>query len=221
MNVLLAQHFFVDDFEDEDIADGNPVTWLRGATDGSGQVTAGDLTLSGSLVTFYADLSNAFRDVSVRTQFRFLESSGNMRNAFVFARSPSAAGYFGGMLQNGELRIVESFEDGSSQTLVQTPTTMNPFNEDVLLRFDVIGNRLSLTAWHEADEMPGQPQLIAVDDSLTFGDVGIGIGGSDNASARVAFRNFAAVPEQSAVALAVLGTGSFSGFVLLRRRRLD
>jgi hypothetical protein len=90
----------------------------------------------------------------------------------------------------------------------------------VLLKFDVFEDRISLTAWHEGDAMPLQPQLMVVDGSFTFGSVGVGVI-NGNASSRVAFRHFAAVPEPSAVALGVLGTGSFGGFALLRRRRLD
>lgn len=222
-NFARAQPFFVDDFEDGDILDGRPLTWLTG-TGVTTQVTAGDLVLSGTIGGLSVEGSDAFRDVSVRTQFRFLTSTSNLRSAFVFARSPSFAGYYGGLRQDGVLLIVESPDDPSLQSveiLAQTPTTMNPFDRDVLLKFDVFGDKLTLTAWHEGDAMPGQPQLTVFDNTLTVGPVGLGIGGSDNGTAQVAFRSFSAVPEPSAATLGAVSLASFGGFVVLRRRRLD
>jgi hypothetical protein len=108
-NVLRAQPFFVDDFEDEDTTDGRPVNWLPGRfMDGDADASAGDFVLTGSNVSFYVPQSVALQDVSVRTQLRFQASSGNAQIAYVFARSSMGDGYAGAIQQDGQLLIVEA-----------------------------------------------------------------------------------------------------------------
>ena len=68
--------------------------------------------------------------------------------------------------------------------------------------------------------MPAQAQLIAFDDSLDFGQVGVGIA-SGGAVSQVAFRSFSAIPEPATGGIAALAMASLGGFVLLRRRSID
>jgi hypothetical protein len=48
---------------------------------------------------------------------------------------------------------------------------IDPRAQDVLLRFDVIGNELSAWAWREGDPMPAEPQVTAVHSELAAGEV--------------------------------------------------
>jgi hypothetical protein len=51
---------------------------------------------------------------------------------------------------------------------------IDPRAQDVLLRFDVIGNELSAWAWREGDPMPAEPQVTAVHSEFATGGVGVG-----------------------------------------------
>jgi RNA polymerase sigma factor (sigma-70 family) len=203
-----ASTFFFDDFEDGDETDGSPVAWLRGNTSAVGQVVAGDYVFSGTAGTAYAAGSTSFRDGSVRSQLRFLESN-NATFAYVFSRSPTAATYLGAIRQDGLIAIVEAFDGGDFAIHSETATSLNPVTRDVVLQLDTFGNKISLTAWHDGDPKPNQPQLEVFDDTLTFGDVGIGmdfdIRAGTGGHSQVAFRHFAAVPEPSSIALGSLG----------------
>jgi RNA polymerase sigma factor (sigma-70 family) len=208
-----AQEFvpFLDDFGDGSETDGNPVRWLAGAnTNGTSRVIDGDYVLGGTSISNWADGTDPFRDGSVQTQLRFLESI-NSTFAYVFARSPTAAAYAGGIRQDGLLMIVVASEDGEIEILNQLDTALNPTTRDVRLQFDTIGNRISFTAWHDGDAMPSQPQLVVFDDTLTFGGVGVGLAGGGGAT-QVAFRRVASVPEPTSVALGSLGFVALAAF---------
>jgi RNA polymerase sigma factor (sigma-70 family) len=213
-----ASTIFFDDFEDGNETDGNPVTWLRGVqTNGTSQIVGGNYVLSGASVSSYADGSDSFGEGSVRTQLRFLQSV-NPSLAYVFSRSPTGAAYIGTIHQNGRLEIIEAFDDGPLLYHRQTSTSLNPVARDVVLQLDTFGNRISLSAWHADEPKPAQPQLVVVDDTLTFGNVGVGVGGGASQT-QVAFRDFAAVPEPSTVALGSLGFVALASFAFRGRLR--
>jgi hypothetical protein len=151
----------------------------------------------------------------MQTQLRFLQSI-NSTFAYVFARSPTAASYVGGIQQDGLLAILEVFDNGDLEILTQLDTPLNPVASDVLLQFATVGNRISLTAWHDGNPMPAQPQLVVFDDTLTFGEVGIGIGNGGGLS-QVAFRQVASVPEPSTIALGSLSLVALAAFGIRTR----
>jgi hypothetical protein len=112
--------------------------------------------------------------------------------------------------------IVEADDTGEIQILAQLDTSLNPVTRDVQLLFDTIGNRISLTAWHEGSAMPAQPQLMVFDDTLTSGNVGIGMAGGGGLS-QVAFRQVASIPEPSTVTLGSLGFIALAAFAVRTR----
>jgi RNA polymerase sigma factor (sigma-70 family) len=217
-----AATIFFDDFEDGNVTDGDPVTWLFGRTNGTRQIVSGDYVLSGSDVSSYADGSISFRDGSIRTQLRFLQSNDSSI-AYVFSRSPTfGPSYVGAIRRDGLLAIIESFDaDPFIQIHSETPTSLDPVTRDVVLQLDAFGNRISLFAWHAGDPKPNQPQLVVFDDTLTFGDVGIGMDFDARVGAggqsQVAFRHFAAVPEPNTIALGSLGSVALASFTFRNR----
>jgi hypothetical protein len=111
--------------------------------------------------------------------------------------------------EDGLIAIAESSDAGALQIHSEVATSLDPVARDVILQFDTIGNRISLWAWHAGDAKPNQPQLVAFDNTLTFGSLVVGIGTDARIGAggfsRVAFRHFEAVPEPSTAALGSLG----------------
>ncbi len=205
--------YFFDDFEDGDETDGVPATWLRGDnTNGASGVVAGDYILTGTDVSSYVEESTAFDDGYVRVQLRFLQSI-NSTFAYIGARSPIGAAYVGGIQQDGALAIIEANEGTPIQIHASINTSLSPSTRDVLLQFDTVGTRISLTAWHLGDPKPAQPQLVVFDDTTTSGEVGVGLGNGGGAS-QVAFRHVEAVPEPPAMALGSLGALALVGFAL-------
>jgi RNA polymerase sigma factor (sigma-70 family) len=218
-----ASTIFFDDFEDGSVTDGSPVTWLPGSfTGGTSQVVAGSYEISGTVVSSSADGTLSFRDGSIRTQLRFLESN-NATVAFLNARSPTVAAYLGVIRQDGLIAIAESSDASALQIHSEIATSLDPVARDVVLQLDTIGNRISLWAWHAGDPKPNQPQLVVLDDTLTFGSVVVGIGTDARIGAggfsRVAFRHFEAVPEPSTAALGSLGLVALASFACRARLR--
>jgi RNA polymerase sigma factor (sigma-70 family) len=223
-----ANIIFVDDFNDGNVTDGSPVSWLLGGQlNGTGQVVAGDFVLSGTEISAFPSDSPLIRDGSLRTQFRFLQST-NSTVAYIFSHSPSAfASYIGVMRQDGLIAIAEtSGPPYQLQIHSETATSLDPKVRDVVLQFDTFRSKLSLTAWHAGDPKPNQPQLVVFDDTLTVGEFGFGIDVDARAGipghAQVAFRNFAAVPEPSTVAMGSVAGAALVSFAFRSRlRRVD
>jgi hypothetical protein len=218
-----AGTIFFDDFEDGSVTDGSPVTWLPGSfTGGTSEVVAGSYEISGTVVSSSADGTLSFRDGSIRTQLRFLESN-SASVAYLNARSPTVAAYLGVIRQDGLIAIAESSDAGALQIHSEVATSLDPVARDVILQLDTIGNRISLWAWHAGDPKPNQPQLAVFDDTLTFGSVVIGIGTDARIGAggfsRVAFRHFEAIPEPTSVILGSLGFLTLASFAFRARLR--
>jgi hypothetical protein len=206
---------FSDDFEDGSATDGSPGTWVPGAAPrGTRHVVNGDYVVShtGLLSSYVEESDTLVGDISIRTQLRILETNSSAF-AYVFARSPDAAAYFGGINSNGELAIGETTSSGGITTHIRNFFTgIDPQTTDVLLQFDIIGNELSLRAWAEGSPKPVSPQLVSHDNTLTSGSFGVFMFTDSQSS--VAYRWFEAVPEPSS---AILVLGSLFGLISLRR----
>jgi inhibitor of cysteine peptidase len=78
------------------------------------------------------------------------------------------------LFNNGRLEIWRfGPTPGSSWILAGAIVGVDPRAQDVLLRFDVIGNKLSAWAWREGDPMPAEPQVTVVHSELATGGVGL------------------------------------------------
>ena len=224
---------FSDDFEDGDAADGNPVTWLEqaeGGLPGVREVLNGDYIHQGPgyFASFVHESSEPpfgpVGGISIRTQLRVLDTD----SGWVFS-SLAAGGVtpgdgvaaqllWGGVGANGELSLGE-FIGGANVTHASTRLAFNPVDTDVFLQLDVRGNSLSLTAWAEGSQKPGQPQL---DHARTTppplpGAFGVFINSGGDRTPRVAFRSYEAVPEPSTLVLALFALPLILG--VMRRRK--
>jgi hypothetical protein len=217
---------FIDDFSDGDATDGIPGTWIQGGQSSAIQdASSGDFVITASAQSSsYVQELIGLRDVSIETQVTFSQTT-NDDFANVWARGggedPNAFGsYWGGIRENGLLGIGRENSNGSQTTFDTIGTTLDPINGDVLLRFEVIGNQISLFAWQEGSTMPASPQLTQQDNVWTAGGT-LGLtynpnlaGGSSLGS--VVFRYYKVVPEPSTILLAMLGMTTVCCY---RRRR--
>jgi len=109
-------------------------------------------------------------DTSIRTQARLIPSGWWFG---IGARGNVGVGTYIALLKNNERleiwRLGASAHVGSM--LASTDVGIDPRAQDVLLRFDVIGNELSAWAWREGDPMPAEPQVTAVHSELATGEV--------------------------------------------------
>jgi len=166
---------FLDDFEDGSATDGAPVTWspMPGWT-GSFEVVDGDyvLTRPRDSEEMYSTVNqNALGDTSVRTQGRLNGPSASWFGLFARVSLTPQTAYIALLRSNGNFEIW--LFGPSSAMLASARVPIDPRVQDVLLRFDVIGNRLSAWAWREGDPMPTDPQVTAVHSGLTSGFVGL------------------------------------------------
>jgi hypothetical protein len=169
---------FLDDFEDGSATDGAPVTWTPwpGAT-GSFEVIDGNFVMTrpsnNEEMYCYVDKYMTLADTSIRTQARLIGSTAWWLG--LLARGNTAPTMYALLLfNNGRLEIWRfGPTPGSSWILAGADVGIDPREQDVLLRFDVIGNELSAWAWREGDPMPAEPQVTAVHSEFATGVVGI------------------------------------------------
>jgi len=169
---------FRDDFEDGSATDDAPVTWTPAPTaTGRFEVIDGDYVLTRPSnieeMYCYVDKYMTLADTSIRTQARLIPGAWWFG---IFARGNLGEGlYIALMFNNGKLEI---WRFGASAyvgaNLASANLGIDPSAQDVLLRFDVIGNKLSAWAWREGDPMPAEPQVTAVHSEFPTGGVGIG-----------------------------------------------
>jgi hypothetical protein len=170
---------FLDDFEDGSATDGDPVTWspVPGAT-GSFDVTDGDyvMTRPTDIEEMYSGVNQyTLADTSIRTQARLIGSSAWWFGLFARANLADGTVYVALLKNNSKLEIwLFGRSPSSSGMLASANIGIDPRAQDVLLRFDVIGNELSAWAWREGDPMPAEPQVTAVHSELATGIVGVG-----------------------------------------------
>jgi len=174
-SVATGEIVFLDDFEDGSATDGDPVTWspVPGLT-GSFEVIDGDyvLTRPTDSEDMYCIVNQyTLADTSIRTQARLIGSGAWWFG--IGARGNVGVGTYIALLKNNERleiwRLGASAHVGSM--LASADVGIDPRAQDVLLRFDVIGNELSAWAWREGDPMPAEPQVTAVHSELATGEV--------------------------------------------------
>ena len=213
---------FCDHFEDGDHTDGIPGTWIPGKYPGgirdssSGDFVTTD-TGPGQADTALEELTG-LEDVSIRTQFRFSQYSGDdAAYGYVFARQSQEEGnyseYWGGIKStDASIAIGYTRPTLGDVILDEVSTSLDPFTKDVLFQFDVVGNQISLTAWQEGEPQPPVPQMSVTDSHVTEGGaLGIGLGTEAGVSASLVHRYVCFVPEPSTFILAALGLVLFCG----------
>jgi hypothetical protein len=214
---------FVDDFSNGDATDGIPGTWIPGGQpDAIQDASSGDFVITASALSFSSVQELiGLRDVSIETQVTFSQTfNGDFASIWARGTDDEAGSYWGGIRDNGLLGIGRENGDGSNTIFDTIGTPLDPVNGDVLLRFDVIGNQISLFAWQAGSTMPASPQLTEQDNVWTEGGhLGLSLnpnldGGDSQAS--VVFRYYAVVPEPATLLLAMLGMASVCCY---RRRR--
>jgi RNA polymerase sigma factor (sigma-70 family) len=176
-SVAKAETIFFDSFDDGDAMDGSPVRWEFAAppySNGTLDATSGDLVVrpnANNGIIAAGVLDKSLSDVSIRAQVR---AEGNTNGLDLLARGNVATGtvYEAGIDSTGLIYV--GYNPGTGLIdLVQQLTDLRPSQEDVLLQFDVIGDRLSLYAWRDGDAKPIRPQLEVTDSRYAEGAVGI------------------------------------------------
>ena len=169
---------FLDDFEDGSATDGAPVTWtpLPGMT-GSFEVIDGDfvMTRPSNIEEMYSAVNQyTLADTSIRTQARLIGSRAWWLALLARGNPTDYTTYALLLFNNARLEIWRFGPPGpNSWMLAGADVGIDPRAQDVLLRFDVIGNELSAWAWREGDPMPAEPQVTAVHSEFATGAVGI------------------------------------------------
>jgi hypothetical protein len=190
------------------ILDGSPVSWSVGGLGETLDASSGDLVLTpGTLGAGAFVVSPTYSDVSIRTQMNVSHSS--FIDAGVFARLGSEGEeFYAASITGSEVGGPRSLWIYSKdENLASVPTVLDPTETDVFLQFDILGDRLSLTAWAADTSKPSDPQLSVQDNRLEQGIIGVFI---DNGTipTSATFRFFAAAPEPS-----TLGDVNFDGLV--------
>jgi len=170
-----AETIVLDTFEDGSISDGVPATWtlVLPVFPGTLDAASGDLVMTPSdraIVTSIPDL--VLEDVSIRAQARLLEVSPSGSGVELLARGDRSAvtAYIAGINEDGEVYIGRA-NDGLP-AYATANTDIRPLSEDVVLQFDVFGDKLSMWAWRAGETMPAEPLITATDNTLTTGEVG-------------------------------------------------
>jgi hypothetical protein len=169
---------FLDDFEDGSATDGAPVTWtpLPGMT-GSFEVIDGDflMTRPSNIEEMYSAVNQyTLADTSIRTQARLIGSGAWWLGLLARGNPTDYTTYALLLFNNARLEIWRFGPPGPhSWMLAGADVGIDPRAQDVLMRFDVIGNELSAWAWREGDPMPVEPQVTAVHSEWATGNVGI------------------------------------------------
>ncbi len=176
---------FCDDFEDGAFSDDSPVRWDLVNNHVATRIEDGSLIIDGKGFPFAmprrGDMpANGWLtgDVSIRTQARLIDGVGidlgARRNPpaaepYVYmsgAESPDEPAAFIGILSTGYIHLADA------------PIELD-FSRDLVLQFDVIGNRLDFWVWQAGSELPVEPLVTAYDDSLTEGRLWIAVGSED------------------------------------------
>jgi hypothetical protein len=214
----------LDNFDDGNVTDGNPVTWSNdplgmGLFAGNYDASSGDYSLSApgdgndeSTLVTWVD-SPSFTDVYVRSQGTILpgpepEQVGG--NLAILGRLDIAtvSGYLLYLDAGGTLGLQISI-GGSTSDLVPTVELSAEgitAASEVVLELNIVGMELSGYAWLASGSKPAVPQLTASDFTFASGPAGIAYQEDDDATVGV-FRYAAAQDTPFVDALA----GDFNG----------
>jgi hypothetical protein len=115
-------------------------------------------------------------------------------------------GYWAWVNPDGELGItvINRLEE-----LARVNVGIDVSREDVMLRFDLSGNYLSLWAWRPGSTMPTEPQIMLSDGTYSSGVTTLftqaSVAGTPNESSQGIFRFVDVVPEPSMAVLFTVG----------------
>lgn len=187
---------WLDNFNDGNATDGNPVTWLEdlggsGFFPGSYDASSGDYVLdpapgspTGQMSALVPGMS--FTDTYMRLQGIVLPDPNDPTmdggNLVLTARidPQTVSGYLVYFDVSGNLNI-QTLIQGQTQDIGTTFDA--PFNagSEVVVEFNVVGNQLSAYAWLADDPAgkPAEPQVMATDDTFTSGIAGIAFAEDD------------------------------------------
>ncbi|MCA9217636.1 MAG: hypothetical protein KDB27_31420 [Planctomycetales bacterium] len=194
-----GETLFYDDFQDGELADDMPVSWVP-FNQGESSAVDGDLIATLTNDNYFlltADIGEQ-TDVSMRTQFRLVEFpdpvSDELALEFIArGNAENVEAYLLGLFEDGEAYIWHTWGTGHS-VLASTQTELRPLEEDVVLQADVIGDELSLWAWRTNEPMPKEPVVDVISDTLSQGVIGFDISWKSPGSS-VALKYFHAATE--------------------------
>jgi hypothetical protein len=197
---------WMDDFNDGNVTDGNPVTWVEdlggsGLFPGTYDASSGDYRLinpTGDFNQMISFVPTGFTDVYMRTQGVILpgalpeQDEGNL--AMLARLDPvtlSGYGiYFDTSMSLGILVIL----GGASAVDESVDITFSPLSE-VVLEFHVVGNQLSGFVWEVGQPKPEAPQITYIDEFNTFTSGASGIAYDDDAEDTTGVYRYAAAQD--------------------------
>jgi hypothetical protein len=216
--VGFAQRVFLDDFSDGSLTNdvpvdssGRPVIWtpLDGFNQGTADASSQDLVLTttsgdGSIIVLPSQ--DDLTDMSVRTRIR---QDGAPGSTAVFARANAdvLTAYHAGISTNSGNAFIGRNNAPDPITLISAPTDLDIATEDVMLQFDVVGNKLSLFAWPaiEGESKLIDPTLMVYDDTLSSGIAGVILDNTGAGTTTFHFVEVVAIPEPGSACLCLCG----------------
>lgn len=174
--------FFREDFKDGNTTDGVPARWeitrlLNGS--GSGGVVDGTYVLrtTGGRQSLLTDSSRLFDDVSVRAVVRAMDGTSGTIMVVAHGQLDGRA-YMASIGDHGiALWVSRGAFPIPDMINSRTDPQYNPFTQDMNVQFDVVGRKMSLTAWPVGSPKPEAPQISGFAGSvLPPGRVGINTG---------------------------------------------
>jgi hypothetical protein len=169
---------FLDDFSDMDFSDDMPVSWIPIGTIEL-DASSGDLVMltgSGEGGRRAVTAGGEYADVSIHTQIRLLEGlqGGEARHRVTVGIADDLA-YSAGIVPDGAIMIRFFDPAVGGVELASTMTALDMFSSDIHLRFNVLGDTLSLSAWADGTPEPVVPQLMVTGITpITEGSITIG-----------------------------------------------
>ena len=187
---------FYDDFDDGNYADGSPVRWTPNPmqTGGSLDASSGDFVFAfddntdRNVGVGAAVINVSYRDTSIRTQTRVMETGGS---ATIIARGQgpqSSEAYFaavshlpefgGSVVMAGRANASDRVADNTYFTPSRGTDRLAQLSHDVrkvdtVLQLDIVGNNIKVWAWAATDSMPNEPQYSVIDDAYDDGFVAV------------------------------------------------
>ena len=186
-------HFFLEDFEDGDAMDGNPISWSvvpQFGASSQGEVIDGSYVLdTRGRCTVRSDDSILMNDVSIRVQVRRLSPENDSILVAAHGQEDWRA-YIASVNDTGmHLWISTGMNPVPTSLSLKLTTDFNPYKKDINLQFDVVGKKLSLTAWAEGFTKPSRPQLTTTAPNL----LPPGFVGINTDAPKIAIRKFDAI----------------------------